>query len=344
VIKNRLGKFERMAYVIDFNKESEELEEKLRDNFHVISIHADSNEQKETKLAEVFKNIQQRLDIQAGARFRESKPEAYEDITDETFKAASEAKDASSILASYSNLCFVMMPYSTDYNLVFSDIIKPVAEKFDLTVLRGEEAVSTESIIERIRTAIIQSRLCIADVSGQNPNVMYELGLAWDLKKPTVLLTKNKYDIPYEIESLRLVLYDMNELDKARTALEYAIWQTLGYDRLTESKKLIESGMYRAAAATLGILIEQSLQQLINKKSTVAKKEGPRIRRLPIIRMLDELSSEEIISPDDRGNLYEAAKIRNRAVHDLKEPRKEEVQVMFDVVKNFAEKYFGASI
>jgi hypothetical protein len=193
VIKERLGKFERMSYLIDFNKNSEEIEAKLDDNFHIISISADSDKIKDSKLAEFFKTIIQRLDTQEGIKFRDSRPEVFEDVSIETFKAASEAKDASSILTSYSNLCFVMTPYSPEFDKVFSDFIKPIAEKFGLKVLRAIDILNTGlTLSEKIRTMIMQSRLCIIDISGQNPNVMYEFSLAQELDKPIVLISSIK--------------------------------------------------------------------------------------------------------------------------------------------------------
>jgi hypothetical protein len=339
VIKERLGKFERMAYVVDLSKKSDEIEAKLGDNFNVISISADSNKEKDAKLAELFKAILQKLDIQEGASFRAKRPEAFEDISAETFAAASRSEDASPILSSYSNLCFVIMPYLPEFNLVYSDFIKPIAERSGLTVLRADEMATTGSTIEKVRTAIMQSRLCIADLSGQNPNVIYELSLAQHLNKPIILVAKDKSDHFFDLISSRLVLYDVNELEKAGEALEDAIQRTLSSDRLAEAKKLIDSGMYRAAAATLGVIMEYGLRQLMDKQTdsimACARQKG----YVSTSQMIKELYGQRIIRADDKANLSKAHLTRNKAAHELRDPSRDEVEFMFEIIKKFKDDY-----
>jgi hypothetical protein len=339
VIKERLGKFERMAYIVDFNSNSDDIEAKLGNNFHVISISANSNKEKDAKLAEFFKTILQNLDVQEGASFRARRPEAFEAISAETFVAASMSEDASPILSSYSNLCFVIIPYSQEFNIIYNNLIKPIAEKFGLTVLRADDIASAGSTIEKVRTAIRQSRLCIVDLSGQNPNVIYELSLAQHLNKPIILLAKNENEILFDLISSRLVLYDSNELEKAGIALENAIRRTLSSDRLTDAKKLIDSGMYRAAAATLGVILESSLRNLMETRIDTHF-EGPRLTGyINTSQMIKNLLDQGIIGADEKVKLQRAHLTRNRAVHDLKEPSREEVQTMFEIVKNFSDRY-----
>lgn len=68
-------------------------------------------------------------------------------------------------------------------------------------------ALFTSFILERIRHA----DLIVADVSRQNPNVMYELGFAHALRKPTILLASTKSDdskLPADLAGLRYLPYD----------------------------------------------------------------------------------------------------------------------------------------
>jgi nucleoside 2-deoxyribosyltransferase len=64
----------------------------------------------------------------------------------------------------------------------------------------------TLSILDGIREA----DLIIADVSEQNPNVMYELGFAHALRKPAIHLIniKSSTGIPSDLEGLDYVVYD----------------------------------------------------------------------------------------------------------------------------------------
>lgn len=48
----------------------------------------------------------------------------------------------------------------------------------------------------------------IADLSGSNPNVFYEVGLAHAIGKPVILLTSDTKDIPFDVRDIRAIHYD----------------------------------------------------------------------------------------------------------------------------------------
>jgi len=340
VVRSRLGKFERMAYIIQFNVSPGDAEAMLVDNLHIISISTGSGRSRDSELAELFIAIQESLDIREGARFRAARPEVFEEVSVETLEATSRAVDASSLLTSSSNLCFVIMPFRPEFDAVYRSLIKPVAEQFGLTVLRADEIYAPGSITEQIRAAVQQARLCIADVSDRNPNVLYEVGIAHTLGKPTVLITKQIDDVPFDLRSIRFIIYDPNSLETARLTLERSIQYVLGEDRLDEAQRLIESGMYRASVAMLGVLLEHSLRQLIVKYTDAL---GGRLTRRPLGlgQALRLLTDSGIIRPEDGSRLSECVAIRNKAVHDLKEPKAEDAWFMLDIVKEFIEKYLG---
>jgi len=116
-----------------------------------------------------------------------------------------------------------------------------------------------------VRHPIQQSRLCIADLTGRNPNVLYELGIAQTLGKPCILLTQDINDVPFDIRQYRVIQYDLQltHLDRAKTDLVRAIMMALGAHRLDEAKMLIESGSVRAGVAILGVLLEQTLKYVL---------------------------------------------------------------------------------
>ena len=64
----------------------------------------------------------------------------------------------------------------------------------------------TLSILDGIREA----DLIIADVSHQNPNVLYEMGFAHALRKPTILLfdIKSGSSLPSDLAGLQYITYD----------------------------------------------------------------------------------------------------------------------------------------
>jgi nucleoside 2-deoxyribosyltransferase len=70
----------------------------------------------------------------------------------------------------------------------------------------------TMPILEKINNSIRNADVIIADCSGRNPNVMYELGIAHAHRKKVILITKDPvHDAPSDIRHYEFIHY---ELDK----------------------------------------------------------------------------------------------------------------------------------
>ncbi|HUT33429.1 MAG TPA: Hsp70 family protein [Planctomycetota bacterium] len=105
------------------------------------------------------------------------------------------------------NLCFVLMPFTKGMQPVYDHHIKPVIEGEELTCLRADEIAGTRVITRDIWEHINRARLVVADLTGRNPNVFYELGLAHAIGKDVVLLTQSMEDVPFDLKALRCIEY-----------------------------------------------------------------------------------------------------------------------------------------
>jgi nucleoside 2-deoxyribosyltransferase len=54
----------------------------------------------------------------------------------------------------------------------------------------------------------LSASLTVADCTGRNPNVFYEIGLAHALGKPVILITQNSEDIPFDVTHIRYIQYE----------------------------------------------------------------------------------------------------------------------------------------
>jgi hypothetical protein len=100
------------------------------------------------------------------------------------------------------------MPFGGYFDTYYTDVIRPAIAATGLEVTRADEIYSTGIIVDDIFRAIIASELCIADVTGRNPNVSYELGVAHASRKPVILITQDIKDVPFDYQHLRIITYD----------------------------------------------------------------------------------------------------------------------------------------
>jgi hypothetical protein len=105
------------------------------------------------------------------------------------------------------NLCFVLMPFLSEMAPIYTDHIKPVVESEGISCQRADEIVGTNLITYDIWEKINRARFIVADLTGRNPNVFYEIGLAHALGKEVVLITQSMDDVPFDLKALRCVVY-----------------------------------------------------------------------------------------------------------------------------------------
>ena len=340
VVRSRLGKFERMAYVLDFDTLEGQSSPRLEENLHVISLGARHGSTKDEQLSSFFQGLQESVDVREGTRFRSTRPDVFEDLPTAVLDVASHSEDATTLLASTSSLCFVMMPIGPEADSVYRRLIEPTVARYGLVSLRADEISALGSSTEQIRVAIQQSRLCIADVSGRNPNVLYEVSMARTLGKPIVLLAQDTTDVPSDLRSTPCVVYSASDPVNVRRSLKNSIQRILGEDRLGEAERLVDAGLYRAAAAVLGILLEYALRRVLDRSANVhclAQPERPR----GLGQSLDALASANLIADGDIAQLREAINIRNRAVHQLEEPSADDARLALRVVREFIQVYLN---
>jgi hypothetical protein len=71
-------------------------------------------------------------------------------------------------------------------------VYQPAIDRAKLKSVRADaEIFGTGKIIDQIWNGIHAARVLVAELTGRNPNVLYELGLAHALRKPVVLVSSN---------------------------------------------------------------------------------------------------------------------------------------------------------
>ena len=118
----------------------------------------------------------------------------------------------------------VMMPFSAEFKPVY-DVIEAVCRKVSHPALRVDDIYGPTRIIDDVFSTIVQSRLVICDLTGKNPNVLYETGLAHARGRDTILITQSTEDIPFDIQQIRSISYYPNSegLESLRNKLEQSL-------------------------------------------------------------------------------------------------------------------------
>jgi hypothetical protein len=110
--------------------------------------------------------------------------------------------------------CFVVMPFSDPIGGYYDILYKPAIEKAKLKPDRADSDIyGTGKIIDQIWKGINSARVLLAELTGRNANVLYELGLAHALHKPVVLICSkaNEDDVPFDLRHVRAIYYDKDD-------------------------------------------------------------------------------------------------------------------------------------
>lgn len=108
--------------------------------------------------------------------------------------------------------CFVVMPFGGAIGGYFQHVYEPAIKKAGLKAVRADADIfGTGKIIDQIWSGINSAKVLVAELTTRNPNVFYELRLAHALNKPVVLVSSNEQDVPFDLQHIRVIYYDVND-------------------------------------------------------------------------------------------------------------------------------------
>lgn len=90
--------------------------------------------------------------------------------------------------------------------------------------------------MERIYRQIDVADIIIADMTGQNPNVFYEVGYAHAKGKLCILLTSNADDIPFDLKHRRHIVYKESIKSLKDKVLEELTWAKGEIENIRKSR------------------------------------------------------------------------------------------------------------
>ena len=107
--------------------------------------------------------------------------------------------------------CFVMMPFANPIGGYYATIYDRDQEGWVDPVRADTDIFATGKIIDQIWSGLKTAKVLVAELTGRNPNVLYELGLAHALHKPVVLISSNEADVPFDVRHVRVIYYELTD-------------------------------------------------------------------------------------------------------------------------------------
>src|SRR2546423_1370251 len=184
--------------------------------------------------------------------------------------------------------CFTIMPFGGYFDSYYKDIFRPAIKAAGLDPHRADDLYRPSAIINDIWSYTKNAKIILADLTGKNPNVFYELGLAHALAKPAILVTESLDDIPFDLRGLRIIQYDKNEPD----------WGNILKDKIESSiKEILESPETAVLPTFLNVKTTTSKPSLTpQEKEVVQLKQDVDMLQRELRNMRDVGSSKRLLN------------------------------------------------
>jgi hypothetical protein len=121
--------------------------------------------------------------------------------------------------------CFVIAPIGTEKSdirtrsdQILKHVIRPVADECGYTAVRADEISEPGSITTQVINRILEAPMVVADLTGNNANVFYELAVRHAIRKPYVQIIQKGERIPFDVAGIRTIEIDHTNLDSVAAA------------------------------------------------------------------------------------------------------------------------------
>src|SRR4051794_28492494 len=124
--------------------------------------------------------------------------------------------------AKYGSECFFIAPIGADdsdvrkrSDGVMNFIVQKAAEEFGLSTVRADQISTPGQINLQVIEHVLGARAAVADLTGLNPNVFYEMAVRHTAKLPLVIIAEKGTELPFDIAQMRTIFFDHTDLGDA---------------------------------------------------------------------------------------------------------------------------------
>jgi hypothetical protein len=174
---------------------------------------------------------------------------------------------------------------------VFEFIVGRAAQELGLTAIRGDRIASPGQINLQIIEHVLNARAAVADLTGLNANVFYELAIRHTARLPVVLIAENDCELPFDIAQMRTIFFDHTNLKSA---------DMCRHEIVSHLRAALNDGAVDSPIATSvdvkslqsGTAIERNVAELVTAVDDLTRMQKD------TLRLLDRISLQQTSNPD----------------------------------------------
>jgi hypothetical protein len=121
---------------------------------------------------------------------------------------------------------FVAMPFAEDFEDVYQFGIYSTIRKCGYVCEKVDESVFAGNIVDKIMDGIRDAEFVVADLTLEKPNVYLEVGYAWGMKKPVLLVAREGQRLHFDLSHHKCLFY--KTIGKLAEALEKSVLEMFG--------------------------------------------------------------------------------------------------------------------
>lgn len=167
------------------------------------------------------------------------------------------------------DICFIITPIGEEGSVIrkktdglIDNVLEPICNELNMEAIPAHKIDKLGSITNQVVQNVLDSKMVIANLTGLNPNVMYELAIRHAIKKPVICIAEQGTKLPFDITTERTIFYsdDMYGATRLRSELRDKLQAAL-------SDKDIDNPIYRAKTESMIIKDIQSSPNNVDTNS-----------------------------------------------------------------------------
>jgi hypothetical protein len=205
--------------------------------------------------------------------------------------------------------CFVIAPIGSDgtperirSDQIFRHIIEPVVSSLGYIANRSDLDEKPGLITDQIIQHLLVDELVVADLTGHNPNVMYELAIRHAIRKPVVQIIAHNESIPFDLKNMRTIKLNHQDLDSVEGCKR----------RLGEQIRQVENDATQVDSPITTAILQMQLEESANpeEKSLALLMRQVSDMSLQLHGLVQSLTSVELGSSRTSGLLEDLLVMR----------------------------------